>query len=492
VDHFIRTEIRRLNKQLTRLVARRQYAEALRVAGRICDVIRQYLGEGHPLLAATLASIADLHAATGQYAAAESHLHQALEIRSRALGEEHPSLVPLLIKRGQVCFALGKNADALAAHRRALAIRRIAALPADSTQPIKPAAGSQATLSTRGSGTPLPGESQRAAEVAGMDLEATLPVIGAVTRPGGRGLTLRNLVRRLHRRLRGLRAAAEGVRDWVDCSVFAPPGVVAGETIFVQVFAHRPDQVQWVRRLAAEFDEDTQRRVRKGLETEVQRGSKLMFQLELPGLRIDEPVQGLLWRGRPEAVGFGVTAPGDAVPGAVAGAVTVSLNHVPVGRVRFQLRVVSREAPPPSREMEELGEAAHRYRLAFISYASNDRAEVLKRVSMLRPLGIKYFQDLLDLEPGDRWEKKLYSHIDKCDLFLLFWSSSAKASEWVRKEYRHALTRKGGDDSKPPDIFPVPVEGPRVVEPPEELKPLQFKDRLLYFMQELQEAGQGA
>ena len=39
-----------------------------------------------------------------------------------------------------------------------------------------------------------------------------------------------------------------------------------------------------------------------------------------------------------------------------------------------------------------------------------------------------------------------------------------------------------GDDGAPPEIIPVPIEGPPPVAPPPELAHLHFNDRLLYFM----------
>lgn len=85
------------------------------------------------------------------------------------------------------------------------------------------------------------------------------------------------------------------------------------------------------------------------------------------------------------------------------------------------------------------------------------------------------------MEPGDRWEKQLYQHIDECDLFLLFWSSAAKNSEWVMKDVRHALDRKATDAGLP-DIIPVILEGPPLVPPPQELAHLHFNDYVIYFM----------
>ena len=51
----------------------------------------------------------------------------------------------------------------------------------------------------------------------------------------------------------------------------------------------------------------------------------------------------------------------------------------------------------------------------------------------------------MQLKPGELWKKSLYKHIDNCDVFFLFWSSSAKSSKWVMEEYKYAqsLQSKG-------------------------------------------------
>jgi hypothetical protein len=96
---------------------------------------------------------------------------------------------------------------------------------------------------------------------------------------------------------------------------------------------------------------------------------------------------------------------------------------------------------------------------------------------MLAAAGVSYFQDVLDLDPGDRWARQLYRHIDESDVLLLFWSSAAKQSEWVTKEWQYGLREKGDDF-----IQPVVIEGPPPPLPPPELAHLHFSDKLLYFM----------
>lgn len=266
--------------------------------------------------------------------------------------------------------------------------------------------------------------------------------------------------------------------DVVDCTVFAPPSVRPGESALIQVFAHLAEQTQDARALASEFDPGTRRRAFRSVEAPIPRGARLTFELHMPGAEIADPVETLTWRGRAESVQFEVILP-DEAPSTVIGTVWVALDGVPLGHVKFKLGVQANASSP---EREPVGDLAARYKTAFISYASGDRDEVVRRVQMLQALKISYFEDLLDLEPGDRWWPRLETAIDQCDLFLLFWSSDAKHSEWVRKEVARALQRQGGDGLSPPEIRPVILEGPPIVPPWRELSHLHFNDRLLYFM----------
>ncbi len=116
-----------------------------------------------------------------------------------------------------------------------------------------------------------------------------------------------------------------------------------------------------------------------------------------------------------------------------------------------------------------------------MSYATKDRKEVLKRVQMLNVMKTKFFIDLLSLDPGDRWEKKLYETIPHCDLFLLFWSQAAKNSEWVitgKPNTRSTSNSKNQDGE--PDIVPVVLE--QNVPPPPSLAALHFNDRIQYLI----------
>jgi hypothetical protein len=248
----------------------------------------------------------------------------------------------------------------------------------------------------------------------------------------------------------------------------------------VQVFAHLPEHVVQVGALAREFDEAAQRRGVVRLGSSVKKGEQLAFELRLPQLDVDDPVQSIVWMGEPESVQFGVSVPIDFRPQTVVGTVIISRDSVPMGHVKLKVSV----RPGVLVEDRKVAEShdMHRYSRAFISYASADRNEVLKRTQMLARVHIEFFQDLLSLEPGQRWERELYREIDRCDVLFLFWSSAAKKSPWVLKEVQYAMARNDGDEEKPPEILPVIIEGPPPVEAPPELAHLHFNDRMIYFL----------
>jgi hypothetical protein len=112
---------------------------------------------------------------------------------------------------------------------------------------------------------------------------------------------------------------------------------------------------------------------------------------------------------------------------------------------------------------------------------------------MLASVKVEFFHDVLKLEPGDRWERMLYKHIDESDVVYLFWSRAAKESQWVNREIDYALQRRKldtDDDDIRPAIVPVIIEGPPLIPPPKQLEDLHFNDKFLYFIEEEETARQ--
>ena len=264
----------------------------------------------------------------------------------------------------------------------------------------------------------------------------------------------------------------------VDAAVFAPRQVVRDSVFLIQVFLYPPGADEKVDYQARKMDAIAERRGTYSLPFDLPRNTRVDLHLEVPNLIVIESDAVLIWRGRPTAAQFEVTAPATAPSTEAIGRIRFAVAGVPAGTLRFKITLVATGSAVERGALREV--EAVRYRRAFVSYSMQDRAEVLRRVQAFRIAGLNVFQDILDLQPGERWARELYREIDECDVFLLFWSRAAAASQWVAKEIAYALARKAGNEDQPPAIQPVPIEGPP---PPETLRHLHFNDALLAHIQ---------
>jgi hypothetical protein len=273
----------------------------------------------------------------------------------------------------------------------------------------------------------------------------------------------------------------------VDAAVFCPPRVSKSSVFLVQVCLYSPGSEDKAVAHAREADPEAERRGTYSLPLDVPPNTRVDLHLQMPDLEVEEPNAVLIWRGTLTTAQFEVAVPDKVSSAEVIGRVRFAVAGVPAGTLRFKVGLNRSSAPTEPITAQRV--EAERYRRAFVSYSSKDRNEVLKRVQAFRIAGLSMFQDILDLEPGERWARELYREIDNCDVFLLFWSHAAAASEWVAKEIAYALERKAGADDKPPAIQPVPIEGPPPP-PPEALRHLHFNDALLAHIQAAEASAQ--
>ena len=265
----------------------------------------------------------------------------------------------------------------------------------------------------------------------------------------------------------------------VDVSLFAPKSACRGAEFLVQVFFHDVDANQAdIAALAGETDAAAVRRGLTTLDVPLALGQRIDIAVDAGDLIVEEPVQSLVWRGRSRSCVFSIRVPEKFAPASANIRIRVLRDAIPIGSIRFAMAIadeLERMALAP------VGSAASRFNRVFLSYSSHDRAEVLKRAQALRAAGLDFFQDVLSLEPGERWAKSLYSEIDRCDLFLLFWSAAARESEWVLREVQYAMDRRAKSGGAP-EIMPVILEGPPPPVPPPELSDLHFDDQICYMI----------
>lgn len=81
-----------------------------------------------------------------------------------------------------------------------------------------------------------------------------------------------------------------------------------------------------------------------------------------------------------------------------------------------------------------------RFKKVFICCAREDMDKVSFSVNAFMAMGVDYFFDRDYLINGDVLPQAIKEYISSCDLFILFWSANAAKSEYVRLEYKYAMT----------------------------------------------------
>jgi TIR domain len=266
--------------------------------------------------------------------------------------------------------------------------------------------------------------------------------------------------------------------DEVYCTAFSPAEINAGSEFLIQIFAHTEKESGLLQALAEGEGDITELPGNALLDEKITRGSLLQFQLILGNNNIQE-VLTTKWFGKLKHLQFVVLIPKNEQEDLI-GKIVISLNSVPIGRLSFKITVLKKYEKKFTEELTQV--VMKRFNQAFISYASPDRAEVLKRVQAMELMKLKYFQDQLTPEPGEEWEKKICEYLKLSDVVFLFWSKAASESEWVKKEIIYALKIKEDSKDSRPEIIPVIIEGPPPAKPPAELKSLHFSDKMIYFI----------
>lgn len=173
-------------------------------------------------------------------------------------------------------------------------------------------------------------------------------------------------------------------------------------------------------------------------------GARLGVRCRANGLLVATPVQHFVWDGQWHTVSFDVEVPRDTPITQTVLVLEVDI-HDALGKVCVaSLSMEVQVTPGPTRESARRWVHGRAARKAFASYASQDRAEVLGRVSSIaQSTGMEIFVDCTHLRMGEEWELALLEHILDSDRFLLFWSEFAAQSTWVRRETEEAVDAHG-------------------------------------------------
>lgn len=145
------------------------------------------------------------------------------------------------------------------------------------------------------------------------------------------------------------------------------------------------------------------------------------------------------------------------------------IGQVPVG---FQVQPPSPVAVPKQSDATQFLTVANAsvFDKIFVSYSRRDSSVVDLCVATYQGLGVRVLVDRLDLRSGDDWRATLEAMIQESDIFQLYWSSAAAASQEVHHEWRLALALSKSRDRF---IRPLYWEAP-MPQPPEALGHLHF------------------
>lgn len=260
-----------------------------------------------------------------------------------------------------------------------------------------------------------------------------------------------------------IRKPAMEIRN-IQISAVAPRKFVKGDYSMVRVMLYEDDYRRIVENLKT--DEDQEART----TAQVPDHAQIRVRLTSPDLDIEDDEQESLWTGKFQEFGFAVMLPINYPKRSIQFRALIAVNGVPAARLTFVAKCSSLLE-------QKLRVVRQDVLSAFISYSSDDRADVIRVIQGMRKArpDMDIFFDVEKLRSGQNWKKALYSEIDQRDLLVLCWSRAAKKSEWVDREWRYALEQKGAEC-----IDPVPLEPAEVCPPPDELDGKHFNDNLLY------------
>ncbi len=247
----------------------------------------------------------------------------------------------------------------------------------------------------------------------------------------------------------------------------APRSAGRGDEFTARFVAYVAEEEQRIRELLTDLSERSASRL--GVQSlALTIGTPVTVRLAGRGLDVSPAARTFAWNGQRIILEFDVLVSEAARPGSTCVLkFDVVVADLVVTTIRCDLSIA------PERGLGEIFERASSVpRTAFASYASQDRDRVIDRVAALKSVAhMDVFLDHLSLSIGERWRERLNREILAREVFLLFWSSHARASTWVTWEWQTVLRVRGLDA-----ILPQPLESVAAAPVPPELAELHFAD----------------
>jgi hypothetical protein len=230
---------------------------------------------------------------------------------------------------------------------------------------------------------------------------------------------------------------SSSIKDKVHFTLTAPTPLPLAQPSELHFWIHTDSQRNRVLALAREINtpSDADMSIKSTGPYPIAPGSHISVRIKIDGLICRETYQRMVWTGEIGHSSFVVEVPADTSLGTHVGSASIRLNGCQIAKMSFVLNV-GRERG----ESTEIPSTTEQHKSAFASYASQDRAEVVRCVQAMETAykGLKVFVDIVELRSGEKWDERLHFEIANADIFYLFWCRHAAASAWVKKEWQLA------------------------------------------------------
>ncbi len=201
----------------------------------------------------------------------------------------------------------------------------------------------------------------------------------------------------------------------------------------------------------------------------------------LPGFEFDPPQASARFRHDWRRFDFDFRAADAELDASADGRITFLVEGVIVADVPLSV-YVSQTAGQAV--FQPAAATASPYQAIFCSYSHKDTPIVERVERASRYFNFRYLRDVTTLRSGEEWNPRLLELIEEADIFQLFWSAHAAASEYVRQEYLHAAALRNSGAKGRYFIRPIRWQEPMPAPAPPELAGLHFD-----LIQELAEEG---
>lgn len=271
--------------------------------------------------------------------------------------------------------------------------------------------------------------------------------------------------KRVHRRISEIFSQ----REYVNSTVFAPSVAERGETMTIQLLLYKDSQYANAIKKAKQVDPEAEERISQVIGVPLKKGdiisANLTFfpRIQEDYVKIEENIKQVIWDSKTKDIVFSVYIDERFSKKLLNGKVVIKVNDIPVSEAIFRIKIVSYKEMQTTLadiEMTRLGKI-------FISYSHLDTDKVQYISETCKAMKCDYFFDRHDLDPGDRFEEKIFKYIDNANLFILCWSENAASSDWVKKEIKRALENLKKDDQS---LHLYPISIPPKTELPDNMK----------------------